>query len=58
MLLYFTFGLGFYIGVSVARPSYFKDSNITGIVRGFIFGVVFWPFAIFFILWLYFRGVS
>ena len=46
LILYFTFGLGLYIGLALNNPMSFLDANASGLIRGLILGILLWPICI------------
>jgi hypothetical protein len=51
MLYYFTFGIGFYIGLALKNPKSFVNANSAAIIRGLLLGVVFWPIGVILETW-------
>jgi hypothetical protein len=44
--LYFTFGLGFYIGLVAKEPEGFVEAKTAALLRGLLLGIVFWPIGL------------
>jgi hypothetical protein len=44
--LYFTFGVGFYIGLVAKEPEGFVSANAAALLRGILLGIVFWPIGL------------
>jgi hypothetical protein len=43
LIMYFTFGAGFYVGLASHKPKAFIDADSASLIRGFLMGVVLWP---------------
>lgn len=43
---YFIFGLGFYVGMSLKDPKVFIGTDLAGVLKGLLLGLVFWPLGI------------
>jgi hypothetical protein len=46
LVLYFTFGVGLYIGLTLNNPMSFLKASAAAIIRGLLLGIVFWPIGI------------
>lgn len=44
--LYFTFGIGFYVGLCLKEPHGFTSARPADIFRGLILGILFWPIGL------------
>ncbi len=44
--LYFTFGLGLYLGLALKDPKGFLKADAAGLMRGLILGILFWPIGL------------
>lgn len=45
--IYFSIGCGFWIGCAVKEHYSFRAASWGSILRGLIFGICFWPLAVF-----------
>lgn len=46
LVWYFSFGIGFYVGMCVKDPWGFVDASVAAILRGLLLGIVFWPIGL------------
>ena len=52
MILYLTFGLGFYIGMALQNPTSFTNADTASLLRGLILGVLAWPIGVMYQLYV------
>ncbi len=46
IILYITFGLGFYTGLALKSYKTFRKATVLGVISGIILGVLIWPAGI------------
>ncbi len=45
MLIYILIGIGFYVGLALARQKTFEGKEVRGIILGLALGILLWPIA-------------
>lgn len=46
LIWYFSFGIGFYVGMCVKNPWGFAKASVAAILRGILLGIFFWPIGL------------
>ncbi len=49
IIYYLLIGVGFWMGLSVARLKTFKNASFFSVLKGLLFGILAWPFALIFV---------